>query len=155
MGRSAGVLLGVLAALSLPGPALAVDPQIAALQVALTANRFYAGAIDGIAGTATSSAVRSLQREAGLTPDGAGAGTVTGSPTGITCPATCSAPYPSGTVVTLTATPVAGSAFTGWSGAGCTGTGPCTVTVSAALPTCRAISSFMTCVAAMARFVCV
>src|SRR5207247_10851050 len=35
-------------------------------------------------------------------------------------------------VVALTATPSASSVFTGWSGGGCTGTGPCTVTMSAA-----------------------
>src|SRR2546425_9227966 len=43
-----------------------------------------------------------------------------------------SASYASGTMVTLTATPGASSAFTGWSGGGCTGTAACTVTVSAA-----------------------
>src|SRR5207245_3663496 len=36
------------------------------------------------------------------------------------------------TVVTLTATPAAGSTFSGWSGGGCSGTGTCTVTMSAA-----------------------
>src|SRR5262249_33089951 len=41
-------------------------------------------------------------------------------------------PFASGTAVTLTATPAAGSTFTGWSG-GCTGTAnTCTVTMSAA-----------------------
>src|SRR5207244_2683514 len=69
-----------------------------------------------------------------ITPSGMGAGTVASSPTGITCPITCSAPYPSGTVVTLTATPSSDSAFTGWSGEGCTGTGPCPATRPAGTP---------------------
>jgi hypothetical protein len=60
--------------------------------------------------------------------EGGGAGIVTGS--GISCPGTCSSSYATGTEVTLTATPAAGSAFAGWSGA-CTGTGTCTVTLGA------------------------
>src|SRR5882724_5801853 len=63
---------------------------------------------------------------------GTGSGTVTSSPTGITCGATCSASYASGTAVTLTTTPSAGSTFSGWSGGGCSGTGSCIVTLSAA-----------------------
>src|SRR5207244_10398538 len=47
---------------------------------------------------------------------GTGAGTVTSSPAGITCGATCAASFTSGTAVTLTAAPAAGSTFTGWSG---------------------------------------
>jgi len=62
---------------------------------------------------------------------GTGSGTVTSSPAGISCGATCSASYASGTPVTLTAAPAAGSTFTGWSGGGCSGTGPCIVTLSA------------------------
>ncbi len=64
--------------------------------------------------------------------EGTGSGTVTSSPAGINCGATCSAAYDSGTVVTLTATPAAGSTFEGWTGGGCAGTGPCTVTMTAA-----------------------
>jgi hypothetical protein len=47
---------------------------------------------------------------------GTGTGTVTSAPAGINCPADCSEAYTVGTVVTLTATPAAGSTFIGWSG---------------------------------------
>ena len=50
---------------------------------------------------------------------GAGTGTVTSAPSGIDCGSTCSASYNSGTLVTLTATPAAGSTFSAWSGSGC------------------------------------
>jgi hypothetical protein len=45
---------------------------------------------------------------------------------------TGTASYNPWTSITLTATPDAGSTFTGWSGGGCTGTGTCTVTMSSA-----------------------
>lgn len=67
-----------------------------------------------------------------VTEPGTGAGTVTSSPAGINCPTTCSANFASGTPVTLTATAGANSVFAGWSGQGCSGTAPCTVTVNAA-----------------------
>lgn len=67
-----------------------------------------------------------------ITKSGTGTGTVTSSPAGINCGAACSSSYNSGTSVTLTATPDAGSTFAGWSGGGCIGTGTCTVTMSAA-----------------------
>jgi photosystem II stability/assembly factor-like uncharacterized protein len=60
-----------------------------------------------------------------------GSGTVTSSPADISCPTTCSASFASGTMVTLNETPGMGATFTGWSGA-CTGTGACSVTMSAA-----------------------
>ncbi len=52
-----------------------------------------------------------------------GGGVVTSSPAGINCGTDCSEAYGTGTDVTLTATASAGSAFVGWSGGGCSGTG--------------------------------
>ncbi|WP_386027928.1 S8 family serine peptidase [Thiorhodococcus fuscus] len=60
-----------------------------------------------------------------------GSGTVTSSPSGISCGSTCSASFSSGTAVTLAATPSSGYSFSGWGGA-CSGTGSCLVTMNAA-----------------------
>src|ERR1700678_1438904 len=66
-----------------------------------------------------------------VTKAGTGTGTVTSAPAGINCGATCAAPFASGTQVTLTAVPTAGSTFAGW-GAPCQGTGTCVITIAAA-----------------------
>jgi hypothetical protein len=62
-----------------------------------------------------------------------GPGRVTSQPTGIACSngnaGVCSASFPTGTRVTLTATPDAGTTFSGWSGA-CSGNGGCTLTLT-------------------------
>ena len=63
---------------------------------------------------------------------GSGSGTVTSSPAGINCGADCTEAMNHGTMVTLTATPSGGSSFAGWSGGGCTGTGTCVTTMTAA-----------------------
>ncbi len=63
---------------------------------------------------------------------GTGSGTVASAPSGISCGASCSASYVSGTSVTLTATAAAGSTFAGWAGGVCSGTGNCTVSMTAA-----------------------
>ena len=62
---------------------------------------------------------------------GTGAGTVTSSPSGISCGSDCSQGYTVGTDVTLTASAASGSTFSGWSGA-CSGTGPCNVSMDGA-----------------------
>ena len=62
---------------------------------------------------------------------GTGTGTVTSSPAGINCGADCSETYTKVQKVKLTAKVDANSAFTGWSGGGCSGTKTCTVTVDA------------------------
>jgi hypothetical protein len=68
---------------------------------------------------------------------GTGSGNVTSIPSGVSCAiaagtatGTCSPSFLGGTEVKLTATPNAGSTFTGWTGA-CTGTGICAVITDA------------------------
>ncbi len=65
---------------------------------------------------------------------GAKKGRVTSSPAGIDCDSNCpsaSSIFQMNTVVTLTATPSNSQAvFAGWSGGGCSGTGPCVVTMT-------------------------
>lgn len=66
-------------------------------------------------GTVSFASTTSPQRNLTITKAGAGGGTVTSSPTGIDCGSACTATYNQGRSVTLTATPSAGSSFTGWS----------------------------------------
>jgi len=71
MGRA--LVASFAAALALTAPATAAaasSADVAALQVALRAGGFYAGSVDGVAGPATSAAVRSLQRRRGIPADG-------------------------------------------------------------------------------------
>lgn len=66
-----------------------------------------------------------------VTLSASGAGTVTSTPTGLTCTgATCTGTFAKGTSVSVTATPSAGAVFSGWSGA-CTGTAACAVKMDA------------------------
>ena len=62
---------------------------------------------------------------------GTGGGTVTSSPSGISCGSICTASFTKGSTVTLSVAPAAGSLFTGWSGA-CKGTGICRVAMTGA-----------------------
>jgi len=65
-----------------------------------------------------------------VTLAGTGSGTVTSSPTGVSCTSgTCTGTFPQGSSVTLTAAPIGGSTFSGWGGS-CTGTISCVVALS-------------------------
>jgi len=68
----------------------------------------------------------------GVAKSGTGSGTVTSSVGAISCGTTCiSSAMNSGTSMTLTAAPSGGSTFTGWLGGGCSGTGTCSITLTA------------------------
>jgi len=78
-------------------------------------------------GTDDSDAVRWLYGDGGnscngggpaltVTKTGSGSGTVTSTPSGIACGATCSSAFSEGSLVTLSAAPGANSVFTGWGG---------------------------------------
>ncbi len=68
-----------------------------------------------------------------LTVDRTGPGAVTSKPVGIDCGSTCLASFPDGTTVTLTAAPLTGASFNGWTGGGCSGSqAACTFTLNAA-----------------------
>ena len=75
-----------------------------------------------------------------VTPNGSGSGRVVSAPSGIDClwdgsapSGACAVDFADRTVVTLSATPAAGSAFVGWSGGSCSGAAStCVVTMAAA-----------------------
>ena len=117
---------------------------VVTLTAAASAGSTFAGWSGACSGTGTCSVTMSAAKAVtatfnttvttfalSVTVAGTGTGTVKSSPSGISCPSTCSANFNSGTVVTLTETAAAGSTFAGWSGA-CSGTGVCSVTMSAA-----------------------
>lgn len=54
---------------------------------------------------------------------------MTSSPAGINCGASCNAPFPANSQVSLIATPASGYHLVGWSGA-CTGSGACQLTMN-------------------------
>ncbi|MCG6550841.1 MAG: hypothetical protein L7F77_00830, partial [Candidatus Magnetominusculus sp. LBB02] len=80
--------------------------------------------------TATFSQGLTSQYVLTLTKTGAGSGTVTSSPTGISCGTTCSNTFTSGTFLTLTAVPDSGSAFSSWSGCDSATGSTCSFTMS-------------------------
>ncbi len=79
--------------------------------------------------------------KAGLHVVVSGPGSVASAPGGIACGSTCSAAFPIGTQVTLTAAPTAGAAFSGWSGA-CSGAATtCVVSLTQARHVAAAFAS--------------
>jgi iron transport multicopper oxidase len=86
--------------------------------------RIYVGTRDGhVFAFGPTHHTLTVQREA------AEGGSVVSTDKAIDCGATCSHAYANGAPVTLTATAVAGFEFAGWSGAGCSGTGSCQVSL--------------------------
>jgi Tol biopolymer transport system component len=122
----------------------AIQIQYDGLTTVLTARRLnlppgthvmklaIADASDSIVDSAVFIEGTSFQANYTLTTNkaGTGTGTVTSSPPGINCGDTCSASFASGTAVTLTATPAAGSTFGGWSGDADCGDGAVTLTAA-------------------------
>jgi len=82
--------------------------------------RIYVGSRDGhVFAFGPTHHTLTVQREA------AAGGSVVSTDETIDCGATCSHLYANGAPVTLTATAAEGFEFAGWSGGGCSGTGPC------------------------------
>ncbi len=97
----------------------------------------FSGRIYAVSGAATTTF------NLNVTKSGTGAGVVTSTPAGINCGTDCTEAYASGSVVTLSAQPAAGSTFAGWSGA-CTGAAACAVTMDAAKSVGAAFSASTT-----------
>ncbi|MCP3961578.1 MAG: hypothetical protein GY719_27365, partial [bacterium] len=96
---------------------LTATPDLGSLFVA------WSGDADCLDGEVTMDAAKSCNAEFALetfqltvTKSGDGSGTVTSAPAGIDCGADCDESYTSGTIVTLTPAPDAGSVFVGWTG---------------------------------------
>ena len=104
--RVTGVLLALC--VTLPGGAVVAAPHVGTLTDLVF--------VDGFDGDHT------------LSVDRTGDGTVTSSPPGISCGASCFDNYNGGTLVTLVAAAGMGSTFAGWGGA-CSGSGSCDVTM--------------------------
>jgi len=110
-----------------------------------SAQEYFSGVIDEVAvypvaisaqqvlthyNVGTSSA--GTQAQLSVSRSGGGSGSVTSNPAAIDCGATCSASFPAGSSITLTASPAAGSTFAGWTNAGSCTTNPvCTFTLNA------------------------
>jgi putative cell wall-binding protein len=131
-GALLGAAVGRLGGLMLLTPGASTDAAETALSTAPLALDASTDRIVGAIGTGGTDPTLPppVQHSLIVSLSGTGSGTVSGS--GINCPGTCTQTSVSGTSVTLTATPAAGSTFGGWSGA-CGGTGVCTGTLSSDL----------------------
>ena len=112
------------------------------LKATAGANSVFAGWSGACTGTGTCTITMSAAKSVtatfnatafslGVSLTGAGKGTVTSSPTGISCGTTCTKAFKAATGVTLTAKPSAGSVFKGWAGA-CSGVSICKISMTQA-----------------------
>src|ERR1700677_3316214 len=148
-GNGSGTVTSTPAGISCPTTCSATFPQNTAITLTATpqtGDYFGGWSGGGCSGTGTCSLTLSASASVSasfntgevltVTTSGSGSGTVTSSPSGIDCTsgstAACSANFAPNTAVTLPETTTPPNGFSGWSGA-CAGTGPCSVTLSAAM----------------------
>lgn len=124
IGQPAGVTGASKELFTLPAP---TAPLTAPTTTTATAMR-----LTTIGGVGSADWQRKLVTVYPLSASVSGSGVVTSQPSGINCGTKCSADFVAGTIVTLTATPSAGSRFSNWSGACTTKSTTCTVTMSQA-----------------------
>ena len=141
IGNGGGVIMSAPQGVVCPGTCRAAFPSnttVELLAIPSQTSTFmgWGGACRGTATcsftvTADTTAIAAFatNNELIVMPAGNGSGTVRSTPGGISCGGDCVEPYPPGTVVTLEAVAADDSNFTGWSGAGCVGTGTCLVTI--------------------------
>ena len=123
------------------GLLLSVNPNLTVAQIraAILNTGVSVPALNGLVSTGrrlnAHNAVASVMNNftVNVTKAGTGTGTVTSSPSGIDCGATCSGSFPSPGSITLSATPTGGSTFDGWTGGACVGTGTCILNANAAV----------------------
>src|SRR2546430_292900 len=103
--------------------------RLDSVSCASVANCSAVGAYDDSVGSRQGLLLSTLRRLTVL-KGGSGRGSVTSSPAGINCGPSCSHGFDNGRSVTLTARPIRGSGFAGWSGT-CSGRGGCRVKMTA------------------------
>ena len=114
-----------------PGAAQAVIVRLLSSVVGTFASNVnFTANGDTVSRTVTGSATALTGATLAIMRSGTGTGTVTSTPTGITCGSDCTETVVAGTSVTLTAAAASGSTFSGWNGGGCSGTAACSVTLS-------------------------
>ncbi|NOJ94463.1 kelch-like protein, partial [Corallococcus coralloides] len=135
LGGSVSTSFSLAAAVACPPPSICGDGVMSGPEACDDGNTATESACPNgqTSCTTCNSTCTTVFHSLGVARAGTSAGSISSAPFGINCPTgSCTALFAMGTPVTLTATAAAGSTFTGWSGAGCGGTGDCLVTMTAA-----------------------